>query len=272
MKTEDTLSEAVSLLQDLGLKEYEARCFMALTRLPTGTAKEIHEISEVPRTRVYDAIRVLESQGLVEVRHSSPQVYRAVEVEEATRTLRRKYEDRVGTLETYLEETEVREPETDADRIQEVWALSGHDAIEGRTQTLIDEAESEIALLVVDEAILSESLFDGLHEATDRGLSVLLGGQTDTIADRLGSELTNVTVFETGLDWLTGATSDQEVAISRILLVDRETLLIGSYYPDASEGRDDEQAIFASGLDNGVVVLLRRLLSTGLPTASEQAN
>ena len=272
MKTEDTLSEAISLLQDLGLKEYEARCFMALTRLPTGTAKEIHEISEVPRTRVYDAIRVLESQGLVEVRHSSPQVYRAVDVEEATRTLHRKYEDRVGTLETYLEETEVRDPETDADRVQEVWSLAGHEAIEARTQTLIEGAESEIAFLVVDESILSESLFDALHEATGRGLSVLLGGQTDSITDKLGAEMPNVQVFETGLEWLTGNATEQEVAISRILLVDREALLIGSYYPDAPDGREDEQAIFASGLDNGFVVLLRRLLSTGLPIPSDRAS
>jgi len=70
MTENETTREAISLLQDLGLQEYEARCFMALNQLPNGTAKEIHEISEVPRTRVYDAIRVLESQGLVEVQHT----------------------------------------------------------------------------------------------------------------------------------------------------------------------------------------------------------
>ena len=82
----------------------------------------------------------------------------------------------------------------------------------------------------------------------------------------------NVQVFETGLEWLTGNATEQEVAISRILLVDREALLIGSYYPDAPDGREDEQAIFASGLDNGFVVLLRRLLSTGLPIPSDRAS
>lgn len=83
--TQDTaITEAIDLLQELGLKEYEARCFVALNQLPNGTAKEIREISDVPRTRVYDAIRVLESEGLVEVQQSSPQVYRAVEISEAT--------------------------------------------------------------------------------------------------------------------------------------------------------------------------------------------
>jgi sugar-specific transcriptional regulator TrmB len=263
MTENETTREAISLLQDLGLQEYEARCFMALNQLPNGTAKEIHEISEVPRTRVYDAIRVLESQGLVEVQHTSPQVYRAVSVTEATQTLRHKYDNRIDTLENYLESTESQDV-TETEHVQEVWSLAGHEAIESRTIDLIDEAESEIALLVVDEDILSETMFDSLQRAVDRNLSMILGGQTDAITGALGTELPNTRVFETGLDWLTGFESDNEVAISRILLVDRETLLIGSYYPNAA-GSAKEQAIFARGLENGIVVLLRRLVTAGLP-------
>ena len=69
MSTEDTLNKAVTALQELGLKEYEAQCFVGLSRLPSGTAKQLSEITDVPRTRVYDAIRLLEAQGLVEVQH-----------------------------------------------------------------------------------------------------------------------------------------------------------------------------------------------------------
>jgi sugar-specific transcriptional regulator TrmB len=72
MSTDDAEARAVELLQQLGLKEYEARCFVGLTRVPSGTAKQLGEITDVPRTRVYDAVRVLEAQGLVEVQHSSP--------------------------------------------------------------------------------------------------------------------------------------------------------------------------------------------------------
>ena len=51
------------MLQELGLREYEARCFVGLSRLPTGTAREISEVTEVPRTRVYEATRVLAAEG-----------------------------------------------------------------------------------------------------------------------------------------------------------------------------------------------------------------
>lgn len=261
--TQDSITnEAVSLLQELGLQEYEARCFLALTQLSSGTAKEIHEISEVPRTRVYDAIRVLESQGLVEVRHSSPQQYRAVSIEEATRTLRRKYSDRIDTLMSYLESVERRDTGSDNDQVQEVWSLAGNDAIDSRTLDLVAGAESEIALLVVDELLLSEGLFNRLREAGERDIQIVLGGETESIESHLGAAVPNVTTFETGLDWLTGPRDDHDVAISRILLVDRETLLIGSYYP-GSDDTGREQAIYATGLENGVVVLLRRLISSG---------
>jgi len=96
MDTPENVAEAIEVLQQLGLKEYEARCFVGLARLNTGTAKKLSELTEVPRTRVYDAIRILEAQGLVEIQHSSPQQFRAVPLEEATERSRDQYEERAS--------------------------------------------------------------------------------------------------------------------------------------------------------------------------------
>ncbi len=98
--------QAVELLQQLGLKEYEAKCLVALSRLPKGTAKDISETSDVPRTRVYDAIRVLETKGLVEIQHSNPQQFRAVPIKEAAETLRQEYESRTDTLVEAMEKVQ----------------------------------------------------------------------------------------------------------------------------------------------------------------------
>ncbi|WP_123537759.1 TrmB family transcriptional regulator [Halosimplex salinum] len=264
MIAEQRKAETVSLLQDLGLKEYEARCFLALTQLPAGTAKTISEMSDVPRTRVYDAVRVLESRGLVEVQHGSPQQFRAVSIEEATATLRQQYDTRIDTLQSHLEAFDIQPEDDDSDPMQEVWALSGHDGIESRTHTLLEDAESEIVLLVVEEELLTEALYERLHDAVDRGVNVIIGGETDAIIAKLGTELPSVKVFETELDWLLGPANDDEVAISRLLLVDRTKLLVSSFYPDADHDESHEQAVFADGLDNGIVVLLRRIISSGL--------
>ncbi|MFC7216152.1 TrmB family transcriptional regulator, partial [Saliphagus sp. GCM10025334] len=186
MTSQQRKAEAVSLLQDLGLKEYEARSFLALTQLSTGTAKEISAISEVPRTRVYDAVRVLESKGLVEVQHSNPQQFRAVSIEEATAILRQQYDARIDTLQSHLEALDLQPENDDSDRMQEVWTLSGHDGIEARTHNLLADAESEIVLLVVEEELLTEALYDRLHDAVDRGVDVIIGGETDAIIAKLG--------------------------------------------------------------------------------------
>jgi len=141
METVDNIQEAVEVLQQLGVKEYEAQCFVGLSQVPSATAKKINEITDVPRTRVYDAVRVLESKGLVEIQHSSPQRFRAVSLSEATETLRDQYDARVDRLHNALDSIQM---DTDADEssIQEIWSMTGSTAIEQRTNTLLSQAES----------------------------------------------------------------------------------------------------------------------------------
>ena len=159
MDTNANVEEAIEIFQQLGLKEYEARCFVGLTRLDTGTAKKLSNVTDVPRTRIYDAIRVLEVQGLVEIQHSSPQQFRAVPLEEAIETLRDQYEDRVERLHETLEPVDVVD-EADEPSVQEVWAMSGQDAIENRTEKLIEKATDEIVLVIGDDSLLTENLVE----------------------------------------------------------------------------------------------------------------
>lgn len=258
------VAETVSLLQDLGLKEYEARSFLALTQLPTGTAKEVSEISEVPRTRVYDAVRVLEARGLVEVQHATPKQFRALGIEEATATLRQQFDDRIDTLQSSLERLDLPGESNEGDRMQEVWSQTGSEAIQARTGELVERATSELVLVVVEEAILTDEMLARLHEAADRGVTIVIGSQPGDLVADIEAELPDVEVFETELDWLDGPADEAEVAISRLLLVDRTSLLVSSYYPNDGHEEPTEQGIVATGLHNGVVVLVHRLLTTGL--------
>lgn len=264
MTTNDSLEEAIEVLQQLGLKEYEARCFVGLSRLHTGTAKQLSEMTEVPRTRVYDAIRVLEAQGLVEIQHSSPQQFRAVPLDEATETLRDQYEDRVERLHDALDTVEIVE-EDDETPVQQVWTMSGRDAIENRTNQLIDEAAVEIVLVVGDESLLTEALVASLNEVGN-GVDLLIGALTESLQEQIQTAVPDATTFISGLEWLHGedATED-ETAIGRLLLVDRSTILVSSLMPDTK----DEKAIFGEGFGNGLVVIARRLMAQGLLTARD---
>lgn len=259
MDSSNQLNEAVDILQQLGLKEYEARCFVGLTRLDTGTAKTLSEMTEVPRTRVYDAIRVLEAQGLVEIQHSSPQQFRAVPLDEATKTLQGQYEDRVERLENALSTIETIET-SDATSAQQIWAMSGREAIENRANDHIESASEEVVLVIGDDSLLTESLLTAL-DAIDPEVDLLIGTLSDSLEADIETEVPSATTFTTGLEWLRAdSEADEEVAIGRLLLIDRSTILVSSIIPSTGK----EQAIFGEGFSNGLVMIARRIISQGL--------
>jgi DNA-binding MarR family transcriptional regulator len=259
MDASDNIQEAIEVLQQLGLKEYEARCFVGLSRVDTGTAKRLGELTEVPRTRVYDAIRVLEAQGLVEIQHSSPQRFRAVALEEATETLRDQYDSRVERLQNALETVEVVD-DGDEEPVQQVWSMSGQDGIENRTKQIVGAADDEVVFVLCDESLLTDTLVDTLNEI-DGNTDLLLGADTESLETDLAEAVPSATTFLSGLDWLRGA--DEHVgdaAIGRLVLVDRSAILVSSIMPDSRE----EKAIYGDGFGNGLVVIARRLMSQGL--------
>lgn len=261
MSTDDTLDDAldesVSVLQQLGLKEYEAKCFVGLSRLSTGTAKQLSEVTEVPRTRIYDAIRVLEAQGLVEIQHTSPKRFRAVPLEEALQTLRDQYQDRVSRLEHLLDGMDEVEPD-DEKPVQEVWSMVGTAAVANRAEQLIGGAESEIVFVIGNSSLLTDSLVDSLT-GVDSDIDLLIGTVSESLQDRVHAAVPQARTFVSGLEWLDDP-DDSEVVIGRLLLVDRSTILVSTVDPDTGE----EHAVFGGGFKNGLVVMSRRLMSQGL--------
>ncbi len=267
MSTSENIDQAIEVLQQLGLKEYEARCFVGLSRVETGTAKKLSELTEVPRTRVYDAIRVLEAQGLVEIHHSSPQRFRAVSLEEATATLRDQYDARVERLYDALDTIEIID-EGDEEPVQQVWAMSGNEGIKNRTEELIETATDEIVLVIGDESLLSEDLITLLNEVGN-GVELLVGALTESLQEQIQEAVPDATTFISGLEWLHGGNStEDETAIGRLLLIDRSTILVSSIMPKSK----NEQAIFGEGFGNGLVVIARRLMSQGLLNARDPAS
>ena len=267
MKDISSHEQSVELLQQLGLKEYEAKSFVALSRLPKATAKDISDVSDVPRTRVYDAIRVLEAKGLVEIQHSNPQQYRAVKIDEAAATLREEFESRTEKLAASLSAIDaVSLDDEDEEVSHEVWSLSGSTAIRNRTKSLFEDADEEIVLVLGDERKLTDDLFDQLRAARDRGTTVLVGTVSETLRDRVNEAMPEVEVFVSELEWLSELEEDptDTVSISQLLLVDRSAILVSTTQRANVRGKPKEKAVFGKGFENGIVVIARRLMATGL--------
>lgn len=258
--------EAVELLQQLGLKEYEAKCYVALSRMESATAKEISEHAEVPRTRVYDANRVLEAKGIVEVQHSSPQRFRAVPVDEALKTLRSEYESRMSTLQNVLQHIEPVESTDDEKPGQEVWSLSGRAAIDARCEKIVDRAADEVFYLMGSETTLT----DEIVAAVDRGVDVTIGVTDEAIARSIRNTDTGARVFVSDIEWLQSDDPSVEPRITRMLLVDQNEILIASTADVAGEPMN-ETAVFGRGFTNGLVVIIRQLMTSGLLAGNDPA-
>lgn len=257
MSNDHVQEEAVAELQQFGLKEYEAECFVGLTRLDTGTAKTLSQITDVPRTRVYDAVRVLESKGLVEIHHSSPRRFRAVPLEEAIAILRDQYETRLERVEETIDSLDAADSAEQGPE-QEVWSITGATTIDNRMTDLLETATDEAVLVLGDPSVLSAALYASLR-AVGRDVDLLVSTLDESLRDRLQAEDLEAMTYTSGLEWLQGEETD-EARIGRLLLVDRSALLVSAIDPETGQ----ERAVFSRGIGNGFVVIARRLMTHGL--------
>lgn len=245
------VDDAVELLQALGLKEYEAKCFVALSRVENATAKEVSELSEVPRTRVYDAVDALEDAGLVGRQHSNPQRFRAVPVAEAAETLREEYDARIEDLRDALDDVPDVEADGDTDTT-DVWSLTGASAVANRTRGLVADADAAVVLVTTADA-LDAALADELAITADAGVDVTVGGvdpaARDAAADALGADA----VFDADPARLAGAL-DADTDVDRLLLVDGTRVLYG-------HAGDAPHAVVGTGAGNVLVAVARSLLA-----------
>jgi sugar-specific transcriptional regulator TrmB len=70
-----------SLLRDVGLKEYEAKAFNAMTQTGICSAEQISKMSTIPLTRVYETMQSLQKMGIVTVLNTRPKKFKLVSVD-----------------------------------------------------------------------------------------------------------------------------------------------------------------------------------------------
>ncbi len=92
-------SELNSLLQTLGLTEYEAKTLTTLFKMKETEAPEISRTAQVPKTRVYDVLEKLEKKGLVIEIYGRPKKYRVVEPKHAINELLKQKKTELAELE-----------------------------------------------------------------------------------------------------------------------------------------------------------------------------
>lgn len=216
--------DPIGALEALGLPNYEAQVFVALQKLGTGTAKEVSEIADVPRSQVYGTTEALEDRGLIEIQQSTPKTYRPVPLEEARGRLEERFESNSERAFSFLEQ--VKDDKAGTDEQQEgVWRLDGAASIENRTLQLIESADRRVVFGVNEDVEFTPAIIDHLEErAADGLLVVILAQDPDNVPDIEGAEMYVIPPSLQG--------SEQA---GRLLLVDDDTVLLSVVERDGTE-------------------------------------
>jgi sugar-specific transcriptional regulator TrmB len=176
--TDDPDDDAVAALTRLGLSTYEARVFVALVRLGSGTARDVASVADVPRSQVYATVEDLEERGFVSVGRSSPQVFHPVSLAEARSQLERRFERRRDEAFDRLAAVE-RTAEDEGEQSEEVWSITGETAVTERACQLVAEAERTVVYGASDLDDPDPDLLAALAAACDRGVEVVVVAEHD---------------------------------------------------------------------------------------------
>lgn len=242
---------AIEQLQNFGLSTYAAETYVTLYEIGSSTAQQISDNSDVPRTRVYDAIEELEGCGLVDVQQSSPKRFWAVSGGTACQYYERQFTRRLNILRESLAGIEQVTPKEEQ---RGVWTVTGEDRITDRIIEFIDEADTELVFMSV-EILLSDEILDALADAYDRDVMIKLGKMEAAVREEIEATVPTLEYVECLWEW-----SDSPAG--RLLLVDGDRTLasvLDEKAVERSARTGMETAIWGTGATNSLVTVLRAI-------------
>jgi len=246
-------SAAIEQLERFGLSTYAARTFVALVMLGTGTAKDVGRASEVPRTRVYDAIEELQGFGLVDVQQASPKEFWAISAETTVGTFEREMDERLSILVRALDELEpVERPEEQ----RGVWTVDSQSSVTDRVIEFIGEADEEVVYMTVED-LLTDDVVEALRGAAERDATIHLGGVSSEVQERIQDDIPDAEMFESLWVW-------SDTPAGRLMMVDGRRTLVSVLVNGADDAPTEpraETAIWGAGETNSLVVVLRAIFT-----------
>ncbi len=155
------------LLEELGLSQNEAKCFIALLKKSPMTGYEVAKTADVTRTMVYDVLKRLERKKCVKVIEGNPKMYSAVNYKDFVRSARDECSGKLDALEKQLESL------TNASNCENfVFNLSGKADMIAAFKKAIDHSREVIYLSTwAQEARL---IADQLNAAHQRGVKLYI--------------------------------------------------------------------------------------------------
>jgi HTH-type transcriptional regulator, sugar sensing transcriptional regulator len=184
------MDSAIENLVQLGLKEYEAKIYVALVGLGETNVRRIHEVSGVPRPRVYDVLNALGEKGFIEIRQGSPLMYYAVRPDVVVSFLKKDLDTAASESVKTLEALSV-----DAQQdYSPIWYVHSDWTIQRNLEMLVENVTRELIVLCFNPETLAKFQEAFTSVAKDRVVKILFPkGGAEGIVPREG-----IRYYETG--------------------------------------------------------------------------
>ncbi|WP_394739589.1 TrmB family transcriptional regulator [Natronococcus roseus] len=222
----DDESEAIDAFERLGLTSYEAKVFIALHRLGSGTARDVASVTDVPRSQVYSVAESLEDRGLLEVQQSSPIRYRPVSIDEAEETLQNRFERERERAFEFVDS--VKQESTTEETQEDIWTVRSRDRVDDRVVDLLSQADEEIVFGTRLTELVTPEIERTLEDRAADAVSITVISRNGTVRDRLGAIDGVVTAIPP-------AHRDDDQRSGRIVIADEDSILLSVVDDDGSE-------------------------------------
>ncbi len=149
-------ARVIECLKSLGLTKYEALVYIALLKVVSATASEIHEISTVPRASVYPVLDQLQEKKLVSVARSTPKRFAALSPEEGVAIMMNRIECDAADAREILSSIHRERISHEQSSEELIWNVYGTDNIRRKLIDIITTASHEIRIIAHPQIISPE--------------------------------------------------------------------------------------------------------------------
>lgn len=151
----------------------------------------------------------------------------------------------------------------------DIWTIEGRDNVIARGQSLFEQADDELFLMVTTDGLLEDGCIRRLQDAVERGVDIYVGSQTPSVRDIVRERIPEAVIWEPQMDWLNLPPEFEKVG--RLVFADREMVMLATFGEETGVGFHEETAITGSGENNPLVVLMREMLGSRLDHLDAQS-
>ena len=135
------MADLVEKLKEIGFNTYEAKVYIALLKKYPATGYEVSKLANIPQSRTYDTLKILEEKNIVASTNTKPATYTPIKPKQILTSYQRKMSSTLNYLEKHL-------PEVKDNYNEPIVTITGKQKIQNKILEVIQNPKREIYIEV----------------------------------------------------------------------------------------------------------------------------